>query len=88
MMFWYGHGTGAWLAMTIAMIAFWVLVIAALVWLIHTIANPTHQGGDGNPWPGPQQLLAERLARGEIDEAEYRNRLAILQRGNDTSAQR
>ena len=29
--------------------------------------------------PGtPEQLLAERFARGEIDEEEYRHRLAVL----------
>jgi putative membrane protein len=27
----------------------------------------------------PQQLLADRFARGEIDEEEYRRRLAVLQ---------
>lgn len=28
--------------------------------------------------PAPEQLLAERFARGEIDEDEYRRRLAVL----------
>ncbi|MEU6537714.1 SHOCT domain-containing protein [Streptomyces sp. NPDC047000] len=28
--------------------------------------------------PTPEQLLAERFARGEIDEDEYRRRLAVL----------
>jgi putative membrane protein len=28
--------------------------------------------------PAPEQLLAERFARGEIDEEEYRRRLARL----------
>ncbi|WP_391858311.1 SHOCT domain-containing protein [Streptomyces silvisoli] len=28
--------------------------------------------------PSPEQLLAERFARGEIDEYEYRRRLATL----------
>jgi putative membrane protein len=27
---------------------------------------------------GPEQLLAERFARGEIDESEYRARLDVL----------
>jgi putative membrane protein len=29
-------------------------------------------------YPTPDQILAERFARGEIDEAEYRQRLATL----------
>ncbi|GAB4100795.1 SHOCT domain-containing protein [Sinomonas halotolerans] len=32
----------------------------------------------GNPHGGPEQLLAERFARGEIDEAEYRARIDVL----------
>lgn len=28
--------------------------------------------------PGPEQILADRFARGEIDEAEYRSRLDVL----------
>ncbi|ASN51309.1 SHOCT domain-containing protein [Sinomonas sp. R1AF57] len=30
------------------------------------------------PGPGPEQVLADRFARGEIDEAEYRARLDVL----------
>ncbi|MFJ9695945.1 SHOCT domain-containing protein [Kitasatospora sp. NPDC101183] len=46
-------------------------------------------GGPGGPGPGgaphgptPEQLLAERFARGEIDEEEYRRRLATLRSAN------
>ncbi|MEW2558755.1 SHOCT domain-containing protein [Streptomyces griseorubiginosus] len=28
--------------------------------------------------PSPEQLLAERFARGEIDEEEYRRRMSVL----------
>ncbi|WP_235465941.1 SHOCT domain-containing protein [Streptomyces platensis] len=34
---------------------------------------PAHRGG-----PHAEQILAERYARGEIDEEEYRRRLATL----------
>ncbi|WP_371494690.1 SHOCT domain-containing protein [Kitasatospora sp. NBC_00374] len=33
------------------------------------------------PPPSPEQLLAERLARGEIDPDEYRHRLDTLRSG-------
>jgi putative membrane protein len=39
------------------------------------------------PCPGrsrPEQILAQRFARGEIDEEEYRRRVAVV-RGSPTS---
>ncbi|MFJ6618920.1 SHOCT domain-containing protein [Kitasatospora sp. NPDC091335] len=36
------------------------------------------QKGQGAPGPAPEQLLAERFARGEIDAEEYRHRLETL----------
>jgi putative membrane protein len=35
-----------------------------------------NQGNQGNPQP--EEILARRFARGDIDEAEYRSRLAAL----------
>jgi putative membrane protein len=35
-------------------------------------------GSGGETLPTPEQLLAERFARGEIDEDEYRRRLDTL----------
>ena len=37
-------------------------------------------GAPAGPRPSPEHLLAERFARGEIDEEEYRRRLATLTR--------
>lgn len=39
--------------------------------------TPPSPGAPG-PRPGPEQILAERYARGEIDEEEYERRLATL----------
>lgn len=79
MMFFYDHDLSAWgwAGMTIGMLAFWGLVIAAIVWLVRV------PGRADDPWgpplrPAPEQLLAERFARGEIDEAEYHDRLSAL----------
>lgn len=42
-----------------------------------------HAGqGQGGQGPGPEQLLAERFARGEIDAEEYRHRLETLRSAN------
>ncbi|MFE4519221.1 hypothetical protein ACFRMQ_34145 [Kitasatospora sp. NPDC056783] len=41
-----------------------------------------YQGGGGGPGAVPEQLLAERFARGEIDAEEYRHRLDTLRSVN------
>jgi hypothetical protein len=44
---------------------------AALWW--YRIARNASSG-----WSGPERMLAERFARGEIDDTEYRSRLETL----------
>lgn len=81
MMFWYGNGMSPWgyALMTISMVVFWTLVIVAVVALIRYLGRPSerpeHRRDNGTT---PEQLLAERFARGEIDEDEYRARLDVL----------
>ncbi|TGD89978.1 SHOCT domain-containing protein [Mycolicibacterium sp. CH28] len=83
MMFWYDHGMGGWgyAGMAIGMVLFWILVIVGIVALVRSIVGapgaralpaslPSHES--------PGQVLAARFARGEIDEAEYQQRLAVL----------
>ncbi len=87
-MFWYGHGMNGWgwFAMSISMVVFWALIIAIGVLLYRALARPTSPGGGPTTWhktpppDSPQQILAERYARGEIDEEEYERRLATLRR--------
>ena len=76
-----GAGNGWWMA--IMMIA----VIAAVAWIIVTVLrHGTHQHSHAlAPAPAmnagratPQEILAERLARGEIEPEEYSKRLAAL----------
>jgi putative membrane protein len=78
MMFgYYGHlGAWGWFGMTVGMVAFWVLVFAAIYWLVRSFARRDQQ--DTTPRATPEQLLAERFARGEIDETDYHGRLAAL----------
>jgi len=64
---WYG-----WLLMSVGMVAFWAVV----AYLVIGLARP---GGSESPVPDtPEAILARRLARGEIDDEEYRRRLAAL----------
>jgi putative membrane protein len=83
MMFWYGHDMSGWgyAGMAIGMVLFWVLIIVAIVALIRFSTAATQAGAIPRPPPyieSPEQLLAARFARGEIDEAEYQQRLTFL----------
>jgi putative membrane protein len=75
-----GWGWGGWILMTFGMVAFWALVITAVVLAVRWLV--TQRGAaSGAPVTGQsraEELLAERFARGEIDDNEYRNRVALL----------
>ncbi|MFM9373192.1 SHOCT domain-containing protein [Streptomyces sp. Da 82-17] len=83
MMFWYGDGINGWgwFAMSVGMVLFWVLLITAAVLLFrsldHASARPSARQQQGTA----EQILGERLARGEIDAQEYRERLSVLRNG-------
>ncbi|MEU0112436.1 SHOCT domain-containing protein [Streptomyces bobili] len=82
-MFWYGHDVSGWgwFAMSASMIVFWALIIAVGVLLFRAVNRP-HEHTDTAATPQtPEQILAERFARGEIDEEEYRRRLNALHAG-------
>ena len=66
---WTGHmGSWWWLAVPM-MIAFWALVVWAVVTLVRS---------NGTRPRGAEEVLGERFARGELDEAEYRRRRDIV----------
>ncbi|KUL21112.1 SHOCT domain-containing protein [Streptomyces regalis] len=90
-MFWYDHDLSGWgwFAMSASMILFWTLVITLGVLLFRALARSegtdAPKTGASSPAPSAEQLLAERFARGEIDEDEYRRRLAVLHTGRGPS---
>ncbi|MET8471812.1 SHOCT domain-containing protein [Streptomyces sp. NPDC006422] len=80
-MFRYDHDPSGWdwFAMSAGMVLFWVLLIAIGVLLFRVLSRT--EGDTTRPRPPslrPEEVLAERFARGEIDEDEYRRRLSVL----------
>ena len=84
MMGWYsGWGWGAWLGMSLLMLAFWGLLAVGVVALVRALrrqdqprsAEPMQTGdSDANA----RTILDERFARGEIDAEEYTRRRDLL----------
>ena len=83
MMYWNDHNMGwwGWAGMGIGMVLFWALLIAGIVALFAYISGDRPQrqiAADTTPKASPEQVLAARFARGEINETEYRDRIAVL----------
>jgi len=78
-MYWNRHDmTGwDWFTASVGMVLMWALLIAVAV-LLYRSLNRTSEPRGTTAHPSPEQLLAERFARGEVDEEEYRRRLAVL----------
>lgn len=65
-------GWGAWLVMSMLMLGFWALVAWVIVTIVRGASGPRSHA------PSAEDILAERYARGEIDENEYFTRRDTL----------
>ncbi len=65
-----------WALMMIGMVAFWGLVAWAIVSLVRSPSRPRSRGSDS-----AEEILARRLAAGEIESDEYHQRLDVLRSG-------
>lgn len=65
---WYmfGHGIG---------MLFWLVILVLVIWFLIRLISGKSGKIENRP---AQDILAERYARGEIDEEEYRKRKAFL----------
>jgi putative membrane protein len=75
----YGNGMGGWgwIYMSLGTLVF-VVVIGLVVWLL---VRATGTSGGNRPavaGDSAREILAQRYARGEIDEQEYQQRLRTL----------
>ncbi len=88
MMYWYGHGIGGWgyALMAIGTILFWGALIYGIVALVRYPGRGTPQAHEPAQPLSPERLLAERFARGEIDEDEYHQRLTSLRAAGPAAA--
>jgi putative membrane protein len=79
MMMYWGTGMGGWgmLLMTVSNLLFVGLLIAGAIALIRYTSRIARQDPAAEPAPA-QRVLADRFARGEIDEDEYERRLKVL----------
>ena len=77
MTYWDGHSGGWAVGMAIMMIVFWGS-ITALIWVGgRALLNRPPLPGASAPRE-PRDILAERLARGEIEPEEFERRLELL----------
>jgi putative membrane protein len=68
-----GSGWGAWVAGGLMMVAFWALVFWVIVSLVRRPAETTPRTRTA------EEILAERFARGELDDDGYQQRRRALQ---------
>jgi putative membrane protein len=83
MMYWDGNmGVWGYILMGVSFLLFWGAVITGIILFSRAMGAGGRRNEGGAPSAGvAENLLAERFARGEIDESEYTARLAVLRRG-------
>jgi putative membrane protein len=89
-MMWWNHngwGLGDWLTMSAMMVLVWGLLVALAVWLVRA-SRKEHTAPEPQRAPANRSadlMLAERFARGEIDEDEFAHRRAVLHSADGSS---
>lgn len=76
-----GHMDSGWgVVMVFGMLGVWVLIALTIAWIVRTVWTPVTPpaGSNSADTRTPEQILAERLARGEIEPEEYSARLNAL----------
>lgn len=63
-----------------------IFCMGMMMWMMMSHGHGSHGSQTGEPHgpDGAEHILAERLARGEIDTEEYERRLAVIQRSRET----
>ena len=85
MMSGYGNGWPVWegILMWIGMLAF----LGVLIWVGYAlISSATHKPGESDHGGEPRRILDQRLARGEIDAAEFQRLSDLIAHGGQVPA--
>ncbi len=69
-----GGGSGWWILMAITMVVFW----GGIIWFAVTLIRRPNQTSKNVTSKTAQEILDKRLARGEIELDDYRQRLEAL----------
>ena len=85
-MMWWNDSSGWWFVMPLLMVVFWVAVIWLAVSVVRGLA--ARPSGEDGRLERPEEILARRYARGEIDEDEYWRRRDILSGSEHAGDQR
>ncbi|QFS91950.1 hypothetical protein FIV07_14405 [Mycobacterium sp. THAF192] len=77
---WGGWGWGGWILMGVVMVLLSAALITAVVLAVRHLAGSDAQRNrtDSGTWSRPEDALAQRFARGDIDEDEYLRRMTLL----------
>ncbi|MHB8220612.1 MAG: SHOCT domain-containing protein [Acidimicrobiales bacterium] len=75
-----GWGVGVWIVMAVAMVIFWAIVVFGVVGLVRYLghSHDTPSAPASGPTSDAETVLRDRLARGEIDEEQFRKTLGAL----------
>ena len=65
-----GWDGGWWIAMWLMMVLFWAFVAAGAVWLFTSVRRNDRRDQFGSE--APEEILARRLAAGDISQEQYR----------------
>jgi putative membrane protein len=84
-MMWNGDGSWGWWWLALPLMILCMVMMVRMMGHGHGHgSHGTHGGGaSGQGSDSAERILAERLARGEIDIEEYERRLAVLQRTSE-----
>jgi putative membrane protein len=69
-----GGGSGWWILMAITMVVFW----GGIIWFAVTLIRRPNHTSNNVTRKTAQEILDKRLARGEIELDDYRQRLEAL----------
>jgi putative membrane protein len=67
-----------WILTAVVLVVVFALVITAVVVAVRYLSGGHHGAGGSTRPRGAEEVLAERFARGEIDEEQFRRRVTAL----------